>query len=105
MIGTLDIAQNTVSWMFDWGDVYGEEHFWSHKLAVVILIVYGCWLSFLFFCMAWYSCIWLYVISKAIRRNTQITSRWLLMNYNMFEFNNQRQTSYPIEETRSYVAK
>lgn len=49
MIGTLDIAQNTVSWMFDWGDVYGEEHFWSHKFAVVILIVFGCWLSFIFF--------------------------------------------------------
>ncbi|MDG0974555.1 MAG: hypothetical protein P8O07_10400 [Crocinitomicaceae bacterium] len=63
MIGTLDIAQNTVSWMFDWGDVYGEEHFWSHKLAVVILIVYGCCLSFIFM----YGLVQLYLAIRYIK--------------------------------------
>lgn len=29
-----------VSWMFDWGDAYGKEHYWSHFVAKGIIILY-----------------------------------------------------------------
>ncbi|MBL1281221.1 MAG: glycosyltransferase [Fluviicola sp.] len=29
-----------VSWMFNWGDAYGKEHYWSHVFAQVILFFY-----------------------------------------------------------------
>ncbi len=67
MIGIIDIAQNTVFWMFDWGDAYGEEHFWSHNLAVVILIAYGCCLSFIFM----YSLVQLYLAIRYIKSHQE----------------------------------
>lgn len=38
-----------VSWMFNWGDAYGYEHYWAHILAKVILIIYGFALVLVFF--------------------------------------------------------
>lgn len=63
MTRTHEIAQNTVSWMFDWGDAFGVEHYWSHKFAIVILIVYGCCLSLIFM----YSLVQLYLAIRYIK--------------------------------------
>lgn len=30
-----------VTWMFNWGDWHGKEHYWSHFTAKVILFIYG----------------------------------------------------------------
>lgn len=38
-----------VSWMFNWGDAYGVEHYWSHFVGKVILIAYGFCLILVFF--------------------------------------------------------
>lgn len=38
-----------VTWMFNWGDSGTKEHYWSHFLAKVILIVYGACLVLVFF--------------------------------------------------------
>ncbi|MDX1651331.1 MAG: glycosyltransferase family 2 protein [Brumimicrobium sp.] len=44
--------QNVVgepTWMFNWGDAFGYEHYWSHLLAKLILIIYGFCLILIFF--------------------------------------------------------
>lgn len=38
-----------VTWMFNWGDAFGKEHYWSHFTAKVILIIYGSCLVLVFF--------------------------------------------------------
>ncbi len=38
-----------VSWMFNWGDYNGQEHYWSHFTAKIILIIYGFGLVLVFF--------------------------------------------------------
>lgn len=38
-----------VTWMFNWGDWNGKEHYWSHVLAKIILIIYGICLLLIFF--------------------------------------------------------
>ncbi len=38
-----------VSWMFNWGDAFGVEHFWSHLTAKIILGIYGVCLILIFF--------------------------------------------------------
>ena len=42
-------AQLKVSWLFNWGDYQGKEHYWSHMLARVILVIYGLCLVLIFF--------------------------------------------------------
>ena len=42
-------AQLKVSWMFNWGDFQGKEHYWSHMTARVILVIYGLCLVLIFF--------------------------------------------------------
>jgi cellulose synthase/poly-beta-1,6-N-acetylglucosamine synthase-like glycosyltransferase len=42
-------AQLKVSWMFNWGDYQGKEHYWSHMAARVILVIYGLCLVLIFF--------------------------------------------------------
>ncbi len=37
------------TWMFNWGDAFGFEHYWSHLLAKLILIIYGFCLVLIFF--------------------------------------------------------
>ncbi|MEX1192627.1 MAG: cellulose synthase family protein [Brumimicrobium sp.] len=37
------------TWMFNWGDAFGYEHYWSHLLAKLILIIYGFCLILIFF--------------------------------------------------------
>jgi cellulose synthase/poly-beta-1,6-N-acetylglucosamine synthase-like glycosyltransferase len=38
-----------VSWMFNWGDAFGKEHYWSHLTAKIILGIYGLCLILIFF--------------------------------------------------------
>jgi cellulose synthase/poly-beta-1,6-N-acetylglucosamine synthase-like glycosyltransferase len=38
-----------VSWMFNWGDAFGKEHYWSHLVAKIILVIYGICLLLIFF--------------------------------------------------------
>ncbi len=38
-----------VSWMFNWGDAFGKEHFWSHLTAKIILVIYAICLVLIFF--------------------------------------------------------
>jgi cellulose synthase/poly-beta-1,6-N-acetylglucosamine synthase-like glycosyltransferase len=42
-------AQLKVSWLFNWGDYQGKEHYWSHMVARVILVIYGLCLVLIFF--------------------------------------------------------
>ena len=37
-----------VTWMFNWGDWNGKEHYWSHLLAKIILSIYGICLLLIF---------------------------------------------------------
>ena len=48
----LQIKENidgAVSWMFNWGDAFGYENYWSHWLAKVILVVYALCLTLVLF--------------------------------------------------------
>jgi cellulose synthase/poly-beta-1,6-N-acetylglucosamine synthase-like glycosyltransferase len=38
-----------VTWMFNWGNWNGKEHYWSHLLAKIILSIYGICLLLIFF--------------------------------------------------------
>jgi cellulose synthase/poly-beta-1,6-N-acetylglucosamine synthase-like glycosyltransferase len=38
-----------VSWMFNWGDAFGIEHYWSHFVGKIVLIAYGFCLILVFF--------------------------------------------------------
>lgn len=38
-----------VSWMFNWGDAFGVEHYWSHFVGKIVLITYGFCLILVFF--------------------------------------------------------
>lgn len=42
-------ANLKVTWMFNWGDYKGKEHYWSHMTARVILVIYGACLILVFF--------------------------------------------------------
>ncbi len=42
-------ASLKVTWMFNWGDWNGKEHYWSHLLAKIILSIYGICLLLIFF--------------------------------------------------------
>jgi cellulose synthase/poly-beta-1,6-N-acetylglucosamine synthase-like glycosyltransferase len=42
-------AQLKVSWLFNWGDYQGKEHYWSHMVARIILVIYGLCLLLIFF--------------------------------------------------------
>jgi len=42
-------ASLKVTWMFNWGDWNGKEHYWSHLLAKIILGIYGVCLLLIFF--------------------------------------------------------
>ena len=43
-------AGRKVSWMFNWGDAYGMEHYWSHILAKSIIFIYfACLILILFY--------------------------------------------------------
>lgn len=64
-------AQLKVSWMFNWGDYQGKEHYWSHMLARAILVLYGLCLLLIFF----YSVIQLSLAVAYVRNKKQQQSR------------------------------
>lgn len=64
-------AQLKVSWMFNWGDYQGKEHYWSHMLAHAILVLYGLCLLLIFF----YSVIQLSLAVAYVRNKKQQQSR------------------------------
>lgn len=62
----LDFAVNLkVSWMFNWGDAYGKEHYWSHFTAKIVLIIYfSCLILVLFYSILQLSLAIAYVKAK-----------------------------------------
>ena len=64
-------AQLKVSWMFNWGDYQGKEHYWSHMAARVILVIYGLCLLLIFF----YSLIQLSLAIAYVRNKKKQQSR------------------------------
>lgn len=54
-----------VSWMWDWGDAYGKEHYWSHFVSKTILFIYfGCLVLVLFYAILQLSLAIAYVRNK-----------------------------------------
>ncbi len=54
-----------VSWLLDWGDAYGQEHYWSHWVSKVIVILYFfCLLLILFYSLLQLSLAIAYVRNK-----------------------------------------
>jgi len=64
-------ARLKVSWLFNWGDFHGTEHFWAHFTAKIILVIYGLCLVLIFF----YSLIQLSLAVAYIRNKKQQQSR------------------------------
>ena len=64
-------AQLKVSWMFNWGDYQGKEHYWSYMAARVILVIYGLCLVLIFF----YSVIQLSLAIAYVRNKKKQQSR------------------------------
>ncbi|MEY3270180.1 MAG: hypothetical protein RIS89_276, partial [Bacteroidota bacterium] len=64
-------AQLKVSWLFNWGDYQGKEHYWSHMVARIILVIYGLCLVLIFF----YSVIQLSLAIAYVRNKKKQQSR------------------------------
>jgi cellulose synthase/poly-beta-1,6-N-acetylglucosamine synthase-like glycosyltransferase len=64
-------AQLKVSWLFNWGDYKGQEHYWSHMVARIILVIYGLCLVLIFF----YSVIQLSLAIAYVRNKKKQQSR------------------------------
>jgi len=67
----LNFAVNRkVSWMMNWGDDYGQEHYWSHFTSKIILIVYFfCLLLVLFYSILQLSLAIAYVRNRKKKEN------------------------------------
>ena len=65
-IPNLDFAVNLkVSWMMNWGDAYGKEHYWSHFMSKIILWIYfACLVLVLFYSILQLSLAIAYVKNK-----------------------------------------
>ncbi len=60
-------ASKKVTWMFNWGDFKGKEHYWSHFTAKIILGIYTfCLLMIFFYSVLQLNLTWIY--SKTKRR-------------------------------------
>lgn len=68
----LDFAANLkVSWMFNWGDAYGKEHYWSHFTSKIILWIYfACLVLVLFYSILQLSLAIAYVKNKRKKKDT-----------------------------------
>jgi cellulose synthase/poly-beta-1,6-N-acetylglucosamine synthase-like glycosyltransferase len=54
-----------VTWLLDWGDAWGIEHYWSHTLSKIIVFVYlGCLILVLFYSILQLSLAIAYVRNK-----------------------------------------
>lgn len=80
----LQIKENidgAVSWMFDWGDAFGYENYWSHWLAKVILVVYALCLTLVLF----YSILQL-SLAIAYRKNKKKENKQKAFNWDFVPF-------------------
>jgi cellulose synthase/poly-beta-1,6-N-acetylglucosamine synthase-like glycosyltransferase len=58
-----------VSWLLDWGDAYGKEHYWSHWVSKVIVVLYFiCLLLILFYSILQLSLAVAYVRNKYAKK-------------------------------------
>jgi len=63
-----------VSWLLDWGDAYGQEHYWSHWVSKVVVILYFfCLLLILFYSLLQLSLAIAYVRNKNKKKRGTIT--------------------------------
>jgi len=59
-----------VSWLLDWGDAYGQEHYWSHWVSKVIVALYFiCLLLILFYSILQLSLAVAYVRNKMRKKS------------------------------------
>lgn len=59
------ISGRKVAWMFDWGDYKGTEHYWSHFIAKVLMVIYFiCLVLILFYAIMQLSLAVAYVRNK-----------------------------------------
>jgi cellulose synthase/poly-beta-1,6-N-acetylglucosamine synthase-like glycosyltransferase len=62
-----------VSWLLDWGDAYGQEHYWSHWVSKVIVVLYFfCLLLILFYSLLQLSLAVAYVRNKRRKKSGKI---------------------------------
>ena len=62
-----------VSWMFDWGDAYGKEHYWSHFVAKGIIVLYFlCLLLVLFYSILQVTLAITYVKNKKKKKDEEL---------------------------------
>ena len=59
------VSGRKVAWMFDWGDYKGTEHYWSHFIAKVLMVIYFiCLVLILFYAIMQLSLAVAYVRNK-----------------------------------------
>jgi cellulose synthase/poly-beta-1,6-N-acetylglucosamine synthase-like glycosyltransferase len=68
VIETEQLTKHSVSWMFDWGNAFGYEHYWSHKFAIVLLVIYAFCLTLIFV----YSLVQLYLAMNYLKSKKEI---------------------------------
>ncbi|XOV67217.1 MAG: glycosyltransferase [Fluviicola sp.] len=62
-----------VSWLLDWGDAYGQEHYWSHWVSKVIVVLYfACLLLILFYSILQLSLAIAYVRNKYRKKRGKV---------------------------------
>ncbi len=65
-----------VSWLLDWGDAYGQEHYWSHWVSKLIVILYFfCLLLILFYSILQLSLAIAYVRNKRRKKSGKIEEK------------------------------
>lgn len=69
----LNFAVNRkVSWMFNWGDAYGKEHYWSHFVSKILLAIYFlCLILVLFYAILQLTLAISYVRAKKRNKGTE----------------------------------
>lgn len=62
-----------VSWLLDWGDAFGQEHYWSHWVSkIIVLLYFFCLLLILFYSVLQLSLAVAYVRNKRRKKSGKI---------------------------------
>lgn len=65
-----------VSWLLDWGDAYGQEHYWSHWVSKVIVVIYFfCLMLILFYSILQLSLAIAYVRNKRKKKSGKLETK------------------------------
>lgn len=65
-----------VSWLLDWGDAYGQEHYWSHWVSKIIVVFYFvCLLLILFYSILQLSLAIAYVRNKYRKKSGKVDKK------------------------------